>query len=167
MPHKLINDIQLSFRKSILKDVSGWIFTNFHHRDTLTDFLLKIDSESVSTRRWIYIVKDFGNPIKILHKIEKEALSHLPGDEYFYSSQEELVEILSLHCKNKTYAILKDKNIPVISTVDGGFVELLAENQIKTVCVFVIYCSKIVIRQMSRLFTAFIDTCCAFYLVAG
>lgn len=133
MPHKLINDIQLSFKKSILKDVSGWIFTNFHHRDTLTDFLLKIDSESVSTRRWIYIVKDFGNPIKILHKIEKEALSHLPGDEYFYSSQEELVEILSLHCKNKTYAILKDKNIPVISTVDGGFVELLAENQIKTV----------------------------------
>lgn len=133
MPYKLINDIQHSFTKSILKDISGWIFTNFHHRDTLTDFLLKINPESVSTRRWIYIVRDCGNPIKILHKIEKEALSHLPGDEYFYSSQEELLEILTSHCKEKTFAILKDKNIPVISTVDSGFIELLTDNEIKTV----------------------------------
>ena len=133
MPQQLLNDIQISLEKSILKGISGWIFTNFHHRDELTDFLLKIDSKAVSTRRWVYIIQKSDSPIKILHKIEKDALSHLPGKEYFYSSKEELSTILSSICKEKTYAILKDSNIPVISTVDAGFIELLNQINIETV----------------------------------
>lgn len=134
MPLKFIKDIQVSLiKESILKDISGWIFTNFHHRDNLTDFLLQLDSNIVSTRRWLYIVRKQDEPVKILHKIETNALDSLPGKSLFYSSQEELLEILRSLGENKTFAILKDKNIPVISTVDSGFVELLHDVNINTV----------------------------------
>ena len=133
MYQNLIEKIKFSLNnESILKNLSGWIFTNFHNRDLLTNNLLNINSEDVSTRRWVYIVQKKGNPVKILHKIEKEALSHLPGDTFYYSSQEELVKILKSICKKNTFAILKDKNIAVISTVDAGFVELLDKAKINT-----------------------------------
>lgn len=134
MQQTFIEKIKLSLNeKSILKNVSGWIFTNFHNRDLLTNNLLNINSKEVSTRRWVYIVNKNENPIKILHKIEKESLSHLSGETFYYSSQKELVSILKSVCKKNTFAILKDKNIAVISTVDSGFVELLDKAKIKTV----------------------------------
>lgn len=134
MQQTFIEKIKISLNeKSILKNVSGWIFTNFHNRDLLTNNLLNINSKEVSTRRWVYIVNKNGNPIKILHKIEKESLSHLSGETFYYSSQKELVSILKSVCKKNTFAILKDKNIAVISTVDSGFVELLDKAKIKTV----------------------------------
>ncbi|MEE0999108.1 MAG: M24 family metallopeptidase, partial [Treponemataceae bacterium] len=133
MQQTFIEKIKLSLNeKSILKNISGWIFTNFHNRDLLTNNLLNINSKEVSTRRWVYIVNKNGNPIKILHKIEKESLSHLSGETFYYSSQKELVSILKSVCKKNTFAILKDKNIAVISTVDSGFVELLDKAKIKT-----------------------------------
>ena len=134
MQQTFIEKIKISLNeKSILKNISGWIFTNFHNRDLLTNNLLNINSKEVSTRRWVYIVNKNGNPIKILHKIEKESLSHLSGETFYYSSQKELVSILKSVCKKNTFAILKDKNIAVISTVDSGFVELLDKAKIKTV----------------------------------
>ena len=134
MQQTFIEKIKISLNeKSILKNISGWIFTNFHNRDLLTNNLLNINSKEVSTRRWVYIVNKNGNPIKILHKIEKESLSHLSGETFYYSSQKELVSILKSICKKNTFAILKDKNIAVISTVDSGFVELLDKAKIKTV----------------------------------
>ena len=65
MQQTFIEKIKLSLNeKSILKNVSGWIFTNFHNRDLLTNNLLNINSKEVSTRRWVYIVNKNGNPIK-------------------------------------------------------------------------------------------------------
>lgn len=134
MQHNLIEKIKSSFEneKSILKTISGWIFTNFHHRDQLTDSLLDLPIDAQSTRRWVYIVRKSEEPIKILHNIEKNILDNLPGKSFFYSSQEELIKILRSFCKGKTFAILKDSNISVISTVDAGFIELLKNAKIKT-----------------------------------
>lgn len=128
----LIDKIRLSLKEeSIRSNVDGWIFTNFSHRDSLTDNLLKLDKETVSTRRWVYIVFKDSEPLKILHKIEPNILNSLPGNEKFFSGQDELLSILKESCQNKTFAMLTDKNISVISTVENGFIELLKTIDVK------------------------------------
>lgn len=122
--------------ESIQNSVSGWIFTNFHNRDSFTDTLLSLPLDGVSTRRWIYIVLTQGTEIKIQHAIEPHALDSLPASEtYSYASQDELKAILSsIREKHGTiFAILADENISVISTVDAGFVSFLSKCGIQTV----------------------------------
>ncbi len=125
--------------------IGGWIFTNFSHRDTLTDTLLSLDISTVSTRRWVYIVNGDGTYTKIVHAIEKRNLDSLPGNKIIvYNSQETLINALSsVLDKTKQYAMLCDEDIPVISTVDGGFISLLSRLGIKT-------CSAATIIQRSK-----------------
>ena len=114
--------------------LGGWIFTNFSHRDTLTDSLLGFDTDNVSTRRWIYIINGDRTCTKIVHAIEKNNLDKLPGEKKIaYNSKELMLEALSKSLDStKSYAILCDEDIPVISTVDGGFVSLLSKLGIST-----------------------------------
>ncbi len=137
MTSDFISDIHTSLREeSIQNAVSGWIFTNFHNRDSFTDDLLSIPHDIVSTRRWIYIVLTDGREIKIQHAIEPHALDNLPSSQtYAYSSQSELKSILSGISAEygDRFSILADENISVISTVDAGFISLLSECGIKTV----------------------------------
>ena len=115
----------VSQQESAVSALDGWLFTDFAGRDNLTKDLLQLPLDGMTTRRWIYIVPPTGEPVKILHKIEPHALDTLPGEhKIFYSSQQELKAALSQY-KDKTLALLWDPNLPVISTVDGGFITLL------------------------------------------
>lgn len=117
--------------ENTLSMVFGWVFTNFSHRDNLTDSLLDLDLLSVSTRRWVYIIPAQGEPIKIVHAIEKGILDSLTGKTFVYAGQEDLREHLQQFA-GKTLAILADADISVISTVDAGFVEFLHYCKIQT-----------------------------------
>lgn len=133
--YMLIEKIQKAIQiEACDNQLDGWLFTDFGGKDKLTTQLLQIPKDKVSSRRWIYIVQDDKTkPIKILHLIEQDILSHLPGSEiYTYSSQDELKSILNKF-QGKTLALLSDKNLPVISTVDGGFVDILRDLGINTV----------------------------------
>ena len=117
----------VSQQESAVSALDGWLFTDFAGRDNLTKDLLQLPVDGMTTRRWIYIVPPVGEPQKILHAIEPNALDSLPGEnKVLYSSQQELKTILSQY-KDKTLALLWDCNLPVISTVDGGFVTLLQQ----------------------------------------
>ncbi len=130
-----IEKIQVAVQgESVASNLDGWLFTDFGNRDEFTGQLLSIPNDMVSTRRWVYIVaKDGIKPVKILHIIEPDSLSHLPcGNKFFYSSHQELF-IQLRQFSGKTFAVLCDPKIPVISTMDGGFVDLLHRAGIKTV----------------------------------
>lgn len=114
-----------------LSKIFGWVFTNFSHRDKLTDSFLDLETLSVSTRRWVYIIPTQGEPIKIVHAIEKSILDSLPGKTFVYAGQGELREHLQQFTGN-TLVILADSDISVISTVDAGFVEFLHSCNIQT-----------------------------------
>lgn len=137
MSRTIISDIHSALKEeSIQNNVSGWIFTNFHNRDSFTDSLLGIKGDIVSTRRWIYVVLTNGEEIKILHAIEPHSLDALPSSESLvYASQSELINHLSLIAQKygNTFALLSDENISVISTVDGGFISLLSKCGIQPV----------------------------------
>lgn len=120
----------VSQQESAVSTLDGWLFTDFAGRDNLTKDLLQLPLNGMTTRRWIYIVPPTGEPVKILHKIEPHALDSLPGEyKIFYSSQQELKAALSQY-KDKTLALLWDPDLPVISTVDGGFITLLQKEGI-------------------------------------
>ena len=121
----------VSQQESAVSALDGWLFTDFAGRDNLTKDLLQLPVDGMTTRRWIYIVPPVGEPQKILHAIEPNALDSLPGEnKVFYSSLQELMTILSQY-KDKTLALLWDCNLPVISTVDGGFVTLLQQQGVQ------------------------------------
>ncbi len=101
------------------ESLDGWLFCNFAHRDRLTDDILGLDRENVSSRRWFYLVPSEGNPVKIVHAIEKGILDSLPGARTVYSSREELEKALSF-LGGKRIAVLSDPYIQVLSTMDAS-----------------------------------------------
>ena len=110
----------VSQQESAISVLDGWLFTDFAGRDKLTQDLLQLAPDGMTTRRWIYVVPPTGEPLKILHSIEPHVLDSLPGEQkVFYSSQQELKSVLA-QFRDKTLALLWDSNLPVISTVDGG-----------------------------------------------
>ncbi len=115
----------------IKTEMHGWIFTNFSHRDSLTDSLLSLNTEDISSRRWVYIIPPTGNPLKIVHAIESIILESLPGETVLYSGKSELLSILKNY-SNSLMAVLSDSDISVISTVDAGFIKTLHDCNIKT-----------------------------------
>ncbi len=120
----------VSQQESAVSTLDGWLFTDFAGRDNLTKDLLQLP-DGMTTRRWIYVVPVMGEPLKVLHAIEPHALDTLPGeDRIVYSSQQELKAALSRY-KGKTLALLSDSDLPVLSTVDGGFVSLLQQEGVK------------------------------------
>jgi len=119
--------------ESAVSGIDGWLFTDFGGRDKLTLSLLQLPKQIISSRRWIYILQPNASPIKIQHIIEKNNLDELPcGSSFYYSTQKELISILK-QFTNKKFALFYDKNIPIISTIDAGFVDLLKESGIELI----------------------------------
>lgn len=143
----------VSQQESVASALDGWLFTDFAGRDNLTKDLLQLPIDGMTTRRWIYIVPPAGEPLKILHKIEPHVLDSLPGEKkLLYSSQQELKELLAQY-RDKTLALLWDPDLPVISTVDGGFISLLQQEGIK-----IISAAKLLQRYKGILSTASIQS---------
>ncbi|OJF77584.1 MAG: hypothetical protein BKP49_00965 [Treponema sp. CETP13] len=116
--------------ESVRSNLDGWFFSNFSHHDALTDSLLKLDN-TISTRRWVYIIFTNKKPLKILHSIEPNVLNSLPGDAKYYYAIEKLEEYLK-ELNGLNFAVLSDCYNAEISTMDGGFLKLLHDSGIKT-----------------------------------
>ncbi len=123
-----IPTVQKAIREEKL---DGWLFCNFTHRDKLTDTLLSLHPGSVSSRRWFYLIPSEGEPVKIVHAIEKDILDSLAGSKTIYSSREELEVILCLH-SGRHFAVLCDRNIQVLSTMDAASYNLVHSCGIET-----------------------------------
>ncbi len=120
-------------QKAILEEkLGGWLFCNFSHRDSLTDTLLSLDPNAISSRRWFYIIPASGIPVKIVHAIEKSILSSLPGDDLCYSTREGLVSCIS-RFSGLRMAVLSDPFIQVLSTMDAASWNLIRACGIDTV----------------------------------
>jgi Xaa-Pro aminopeptidase len=80
------------------------------------------------TRRWFYFVPAKGTPKKLVHKIETESLTALPGETLYYAGQDELRENLAKLLRGAKSVAMQysPKNeIPYVAMVDAGTVELV------------------------------------------
>lgn len=107
--------------------IDAWLFCDILHRDPLAYRILGLD-HGMAKRRWFYLIPAKGEPRKLVHSIEAGMLDGLPGSKQQYLGLGELEKGLGkLLAKTKTVAMQYSprNNIPYVSTVDAGMVELV------------------------------------------
>lgn len=110
--------------------MDGWLFCDFHNRDPLAYRILGLDETAMSSRRWFYFVPAEGEPVKLCHKVEPGKLAALPGRQEHYLPWTELHEKLKAMLAGQGKVAMQYSplnNIPYISIVDAGTVELVRQ----------------------------------------
>ena len=121
-----IKDIQKLLRE---KKIDGWLFYDFHNRDVIAYRVLKLDPKKFTSRRWYYYIPAEADPIKLVSAVEKTKLDTLPGDKKIYKNWEQQYTFLNdiLGTPKKIAMQYSPKNnIPYISMVDAGTVEIIS-----------------------------------------
>ena len=109
-------------------EIDGWLFYDFRGSDPIGYRVLGIEQAVIATRRWYYFVPAWGEPVKLVHRIEPRSLEALPGREIVYLSHEELAEGLKSLLKGAKRVAMQYSPlgaIPYLSRTDAGTVELV------------------------------------------
>ena len=133
-----VAEIQTALREVKL---DGWLFYDFRGSDPLAYRILKLGPSGITTRRWFYYIPATGEPIKIVHAIERGKLDQLPGKRVVYlpwqQLQASLREALTGRSKPRSVEIhigtgkriamqySPENAIPYMSRVDAGTIELI------------------------------------------
>jgi Xaa-Pro aminopeptidase len=120
-----LESIQAALRE---EGVDAWLFCDFHHRDPMAYTILGLDASSLTTRRWFYLVPAEGEPVRLAHRVEPGKLASLPGRQEHYLSWKELHERLRTMVAGRSRVAMQYSplnNIPYVSVVDAGTVELV------------------------------------------
>ncbi|MBZ5642013.1 MAG: Xaa-Pro peptidase family protein [Acidobacteriia bacterium] len=115
--------------------IDAWLFYDILHRDPIAYRVLGLD-HALAKRRWFYMIPAKGAPRKLVHRIEAGALDSLPGEKMVYAAAGELEKNLKkLIGRAKKVAMQYSPNnqIPYISLVDAGTVELISAQGCKVV----------------------------------
>jgi Xaa-Pro aminopeptidase len=120
-----LSKIQESLRQA---GADCWLFYDHHHRDGIAYRVLGLPETMMVTRRWFYVIPAEGEPSRLVHRIESHHLDALPGAKSEYSSWQELHENLRhmlAPYKKVMMQYSPNNQIPYISLVDGGMLELI------------------------------------------
>ena len=129
-----VREIQAALRE---QNLDGWLFYDFRRSDPLSYRILLLDERAAGSRRWFYYVPVVGEPVKVVHSIERSQLDSLPGRRLVYRSWQELHAALrgalSSGGLRSGRAILRrvamqyspQNDVPYVSRVDAGTVELV------------------------------------------
>ncbi|MGH9776064.1 MAG: M24 family metallopeptidase [Candidatus Acidiferrales bacterium] len=115
--------------------IDAWLFCDILHRDPLAYRILGV-KDVMAKRRWFYLIPAKGAPRKLVHRIEAGTLDGLPGAKQEYVALTEMEKGLGrLLAGVKTIAMQYSprNNIPYISLVDAGMVELVRSFKKKVV----------------------------------
>lgn len=118
-------EIQAALRAERL---DGWLFFDHHHRDPLAYRVLQFTPGSMVTRRWYYFIPAQGEPAGLVHRIESQTLSELPGCHATYAAWNEMVQKLRTMLQgSRRVAMEYSPNcaVPYVAMVDAGTVDLV------------------------------------------
>jgi Xaa-Pro dipeptidase len=131
---KRVAEIQAALREA---NLDGWLFYDFRRSDPLAYRILKLPTTGVTTRRWFYYVPVVGEPVSVVHSIERYRLDTLPGRKIIYRSWQELhaavrdalasggLKSKRVVIKNVAMQYSPNNDIPYVARVDAGTVELV------------------------------------------
>jgi len=108
--------------------VDGWLLYDFQKNNPLALEFLEIPLQRNLTRRFFYWIPAKGVPVKIVHRIEQQALEPFPGDKQVYLRWQELEKALKdLLVSLKVIAMEYSERcaVPYISKVDAGTMDLV------------------------------------------
>ena len=132
-PVARVAEIQTALRQEKL---DGWLFYDFRTSDPLAYRILKLGQRGITTRRWFYYIPASGEPVKIVHSIERGKLDALPGKKMVYRRWQEISEFLRVTLIPNGARRLREhpliamqyspnNDIPYVSRVDAGTIELI------------------------------------------
>lgn len=131
---KRVAEIQAALREA---NLDGWLFYDFRRSDPLSYRILKLPTTGVTTRRWFYYIPVVGEPVRVVHSIERYRLDSLPGRKIIYRSWQELhaavrdalasggLKSKRVVIKNIAMQYSPSNDIPYVARVDAGTVELV------------------------------------------
>jgi Xaa-Pro aminopeptidase len=120
-----LEQIQAALRD---EGLDGWLFFDHHRRDPLAYRVLQFTPGSMVTRRWFYYIPANGEPRGLVHKIEAQTLTPLPGKHSLYAGWSTLVDGLkTIIGGGRRVAMQYSPNcaVPYVAMVDAGTVELV------------------------------------------
>ena len=106
----------------------GWLLYDFRGSNVLAQRILQMPPGFMASRRYFYFIPANGTPKKLVHRIESDALDHLPGDKVVYLRWQELeaaIQAIVAGQKNVAMEYSSRNGNPYISRVDAGTVELV------------------------------------------
>src|SRR2546423_6105412 len=134
-PAERVAEIQKALQAAKL---DGWLFYDFRGSDPLAARILRLGDHASGSRRWFYYIPATGEPIKIVHSIERAKLDALPGKRVIYRGWEELHASVAAAIqgppenrprqsvtKRVAMQYSPRNDIPYISRVDAGTIELV------------------------------------------
>lgn len=116
--------------------IDGWLLYYFDKNNPLALDFLDLDKNAHLSRRLFYWIPQKGEPIKIVHTIEPEVLSHLNGSTITYHTKEQLdLALHSILGKGKKIAMEYSPKgvLPYISKVDAGMIEKIRNMGVEVV----------------------------------
>ncbi|HEX8922386.1 MAG TPA: M24 family metallopeptidase [Pyrinomonadaceae bacterium] len=82
-----VKEIQAALRAA---RIDGWLFYDFRGSDPLAYRILRLGQRGITTRRWFYYIPATGEPVKLVHSIERDKLDALPGRKRIYLPWQQL-----------------------------------------------------------------------------
>jgi Xaa-Pro aminopeptidase len=107
--------------------LDGWLFSDFHGHDFISQEFLHLTGRR-STRRLFYYIPACGEPVKILSSIEPLLLDHLPGRKVLchgIRGQKEALSEILLPGRRIACQYSPGGNVPTVSSMDAGLIEYL------------------------------------------
>ncbi|MBI2263758.1 MAG: M24 family metallopeptidase [Armatimonadetes bacterium] len=121
----LIEEVQEALREEHL---NGWLFYDLNGLDPIGCRILGLDPSQMRTRRWFYLIPQSGEPRKLVHRIESQALFGLPGSAVVYTGWRDLepgLKTLLDKCPVVAMQYSPWNAIPYVSRVDAGTLEMI------------------------------------------
>lgn len=116
--------------------IDGWLFYNFRGSNVFATRILNLPQHIMQTRRYFYFIPAEGPAQKLVHNIEQWNLDTLPGDKTLYVSWQSLregVKKIVGGAKKVAMEYSPMNNIPYVSNVDAGTIELVRSQGLEVV----------------------------------
>src|SRR5467141_14726 len=112
--------------------LDGWLLYDFRGLNPLAADVTKVNRQGghLATRRWYYLIPSSGEPRGLVHAIEKNSLTHLPGTTERYAGRDQLeagLRLLLTGVQRVAMEYSPGCAIPYIARVDAGTVELVRQ----------------------------------------
>jgi len=110
------------------QQLDGWLLYDFRGLNVLARRVLGFGTDALLSRRWFYFVPARGEPRKLVHRIESQALDAYPGSRQIYLRWQELeagVGQLLAGARRVAMEYVPRNANPYVSRVDAGTIELV------------------------------------------